>query len=37
MDNENNTHGYSRRMFLDKVAKGTVGAGVLAPLWPLIA
>jgi hypothetical protein len=27
---------YSRRVFLDKVARGT-GAGVLAPLWPTIA
>lgn len=26
---------YSRRVFLDKVAKGA-GAGVLAPLWPMI-
>ena len=32
-----NTHDCSRRAFLDKVSKGTVGAGVLAPLWPLIS
>ena len=30
-------HGFSRRFFMDKLAKGTMGAGVLAPLWPLIA
>jgi hypothetical protein len=28
---------YSRRYFMDQVAKGTVGAGVLTSLWPLIA
>ena len=28
---------YSRRTFLDKLAKGTMAAGVLSPLWPLIA
>lgn len=28
---------YSRRYFMDKMAKGTMGAGVLTSLWPLIA
>lgn len=28
---------YSRRMFLEKTAKGVAAAGVLAPLWPMIA
>jgi len=28
---------YCRRYFIDKLAKGTVGAGVLTSLWPLIA
>ncbi|MBP8926458.1 MAG: DUF1329 domain-containing protein [Pseudomonadales bacterium] len=28
---------YSRRTFLDKLATGTMAAGVLSPLWPLIA
>jgi hypothetical protein len=28
---------YSRRAFLDKTARGILGAGVLTPLWPLIA
>src|SRR5882762_2457205 len=28
---------YGRRMLLEKAAKGAVAAGVLAPLWPLIA
>jgi hypothetical protein len=28
---------YSRRLFLERAAKGIVGAGVLAPLWPTIA
>ncbi len=28
---------YSRRMFLDKTARGAMGAGVLAPLWPMMA
>ena len=28
---------YGRRALLEKVAKGAVAAGVLAPLWPLIA
>lgn len=30
-------YNYSRRHFLEKTAKGAMGAGVLAPLWPLIA
>ncbi|MEE4146986.1 MAG: DUF1329 domain-containing protein [Halieaceae bacterium] len=30
-------HNYSRRLFLDRMAKGTMAAGVLAPLWPLIS
>jgi hypothetical protein len=30
-------HNYSRRHFLDTVSKGAMGAGVLAPLWPLIS
>lgn len=30
-------HDYSRRMFLEKTAKGIFTAGVLAPLWPAIA
>lgn len=30
-------HNYSRRLFLDRVAKGVMSAGVLAPLWPTIA
>ena len=30
-------HNYSRRHFLETVSKGAVGAGVLAPLWPLIS
>jgi len=29
-------HNYSRRVFLERVAKGSMAAGVLAPLWPLI-
>ena len=28
---------YSRRHFLETVSKGAMGAGVLAPLWPLIS
>src|SRR5579859_1285662 len=28
---------YSRRLFLERTAQGAFGAGVLAPLWPLIA
>lgn len=28
---------YSRRYFMDQVTKGTIGAGVLTSLWPLIA
>jgi hypothetical protein len=28
---------YSRRAFLDKMATGAMAAGVLSPLWPLIA
>lgn len=28
---------YSRRFFLEKTAKGILSAGVLAPMWPLIA
>ena len=28
---------YSRRHFMDKMAKGSMGAGVLTSLWPLIA
>jgi len=28
---------YSRRLFLDRVAKGSMAAGVLAPVWPLVA
>ena len=28
---------YSRRAFLDKMATGAMAAGVLGPLWPLIA
>jgi Protein of unknown function (DUF1329) len=27
---------YSRRVFMEKTAKGILAAGVLAPLWPLI-
>jgi hypothetical protein len=30
-------HNYSRRLFLDRMAKGTMAAGVLTPLWPLIS
>lgn len=30
-------HEYSRRMFLEKTAKGILTAGVLAPMWPEIA
>ena len=30
-------HNYSRRMFLDRVSKGVMAAGVLTPLWPLIS
>ena len=30
-------HNYSRRLFLERVAKGSMAAGVLAPLWPMIA
>lgn len=30
-------HDFSRRMFLDKAAKGIFTAGVLAPLWPAIS
>jgi hypothetical protein len=37
MNNNECTHDYSRRMFLDKVSKGVAGAGVLTPLWPLIS
>lgn len=29
-------HDYSRRYFLEQLSRGIVGAGVLAPLWPLI-
>ncbi|PWR25250.1 DUF1329 domain-containing protein [Zavarzinia aquatilis] len=29
--------GFSRRQFLERTAKGVVAAGVLQPLWPLIA
>lgn len=29
--------GFSRRLFLERTAKGIVAAGVLQPLWPLIA
>ena len=29
-------HDYSRRYFLEQLSKGVIGAGVLAPLWPLI-
>jgi hypothetical protein len=28
---------YSRRLFLEKTAKGIMSAGVLSPLWPMIA
>lgn len=28
---------YSRRLFMEKMAKGAMGAGVLTSLWPLIA
>jgi hypothetical protein len=28
---------YSRRFFLEQTAKGVATAGVLAPLWPLVA
>ncbi|HCO59665.1 MAG TPA: hypothetical protein DIT58_05675, partial [Porticoccaceae bacterium] len=28
---------YSRRFFLEKMVRGTMGAGVLTSLWPLIA
>lgn len=28
---------YSRRKFMENTAKGAMGGGVLAPLWPLIA
>lgn len=28
---------YSRRMFLERTLKGASAAGVLAPLWPMIA
>ncbi|TJY63255.1 DUF1329 domain-containing protein [Sinimarinibacterium sp. CAU 1509] len=28
---------YSRRMFMEKTLKGIASAGVLAPMWPLIA
>lgn len=27
---------YGRRMLLEKSIKGVAGAGVLAPLWPLV-
>ena len=30
-------HNYSRRVFLDRLAKGSMAAGVLTPLWPLIS
>ncbi len=30
-------HNYSRRMFLERVSKGVMAAGVLTPLWPLIS
>ena len=30
-------HNYSRRLFLERVAKGSMAAGVLAPLWPTIS
>ena len=30
-------HDYSRRLFLERVAKGSMAAGVLAPLWPMIS
>ena len=29
-------HDYGRRLFMDKTAKGVMGAGVLTSLWPLI-
>ena len=29
-------HNYSRRYFLEQLSRGIIGAGVLAPLWPLI-
>jgi len=29
-------HDYSRRYFLEQLSRGVIGAGVLAPLWPLI-
>lgn len=28
---------YSRRTFMDRMAKGSMATGVLAPLWPLVA
>jgi len=28
---------YSRRFFMDKVARGIGGAGVLTSLWPLLS
>lgn len=31
------THDYSRRLFLDRMAKGIVSLGVTAPLWKTIA
>ena len=37
MQIKEDTHDYSRRMFLDKVTKGVAGAGLLTPLWPLIS
>lgn len=30
-------HNYSRRLFLDRLSKGVMAAGVLTPLWPLIS
>ena len=29
-------HDYSRRVFLERLAKGSMAAGVLSPLWPMI-
>lgn len=29
-------HNYSRRLFLERLSKGVMAAGVLTPLWPLI-
>ena len=30
-------HDYSRRFFMEQAAKGIATAGVLGPLWPMIA